>query len=74
MPNFGSGVKYIFFFVCMASYDVYYTFQDCIYIPLFGIIYVIGYLISSQNCLCLLNSQVTALTRIHFNFLSNLLK
>ena len=39
----------------MASCNVYYTFQDCIYIASFGILYIIGYLISSQNWLCLLN-------------------
>ena len=55
MLNFVSGVKYYFVFVCTASCNVYYNFQDCIYIALFCILYVIGYSNSSQNRLCLLN-------------------
>ena len=51
--NFVSGAKYKF--ACTASCNVYYKFQDCIYIALNGILYVIGYFISSQNWLCLLN-------------------
>ena len=59
----------------MASCNVYYNFQDCIYIALFYILYVIGYFISSQNWLFLLNSyKGTSLSdkRIYqfaFNFL-----
>ena len=45
-----------FVFVCTASCNVYYNFQDCIYIALFRILYVIEDIIPSQNCLCLLNS------------------
>ena len=36
-------------FVCKASCNVHYNWQDCIYIALFCILYVIGYFISSQN-------------------------
>ena len=39
----------------MTSCNVYYNFQDCIYIALFRILYVMGYFISSQNRLFLLN-------------------
>ena len=49
MPYFVSGVNIRFVFVCMASCNVYYNFQDIIYIALFRILYVIGYFISTQN-------------------------
>ena len=39
----------------MASCNVYYNFQDCIYIALFRKLYVIGYFIPSQNLLFFLN-------------------
>ena len=39
----------------MASCYVYHNFQDCINIALFRILYDIGYFISSQNLLFLLN-------------------
>ena len=49
MPNFVSDVNISFAFACLASCNVYYNFQDIIYIDLFRILYVIGYFISSQN-------------------------
>ena len=49
MPYFVSGVYIRFVFVYMASCNVYYNFQDIIYIALFRILYVIGYFISSQK-------------------------
>ena len=49
MPNFVSGVNISFVVVCTASCNVYYNFQDIIYIALFRILYVIGYFISPQN-------------------------
>ena len=55
MLNFVSSVKYLFVFVWMASCNVYYNFQDCIYIALIRILYVKGYFVSSQNWLCILN-------------------
>ena len=49
MPNFASGVDIRFVFVCMASCNVYFNYQDIIYIALVRVLYVIGYFISSQN-------------------------
>ena len=49
MLYFVSGVYISFDFVCTASCNVYYNFQDIIYIALFRIIYAIGYFILSQN-------------------------
>ena len=42
--------------MCKASCDVYYNFQDFIYIALFRILYVIGYFIPgrvAQSVMCL---------------------
>ena len=47
--KFVSGENISFVFVCTASCNVYYNFQDCIYIALFCMLYVIGYFIPSQN-------------------------
>ena len=41
MPNFVSGVNISFVFVCTASCNVYYNFQDIIYIDLFRILIII---------------------------------
>ena len=55
MLNFVHGVNISFVFICTALCNVYYNFQDCIYIALFRILYVIEYFISSHNWLCFLN-------------------
>ena len=56
MPDFVSGVNISFVFVCKASCNVYYNFQDIIYIDLFRILIIIRhrvfYFIPKTDCAC----------------------